>query len=205
MISRVVAFVALVALSPVLALLALAVLLEDGRPVLFRQKRIGRFGRPFVLLKFRSMYRDCGGLSVTAGNDPRITRTGHWLRRLKLDELPQLWNIVAGDMAFIGPRPEVPRFVDLADKAWAAVLAVRPGITDPATLVWRDEETVLSASDDPERSYRVEVLPQKLALSAEYLRRRSLLLDFKLIVLTIRYSFAPAGFSPDRVRRQLAG
>jgi lipopolysaccharide/colanic/teichoic acid biosynthesis glycosyltransferase len=146
------------------------------------------------------MRTDNTGAAVTRSGDDRITPLGRMLRRHKLDELPQLWNVLRGEMSLIGPRPELPRFVDSADPAWRAVHRVRPGITDLATLVYRDEERILAQFDDPERGYREAVLPAKLALNLEYLERRTALRDLRLLGLTIRYSFIPSGFHPARVR-----
>ena len=143
------------------------------------------------------------GTAITSGGDRRITPVGKVLRRYKLDEFPQLWNVVRGDMSFIGPRPEVPCFVDSGDPVWQAVHSVRPGITDLATLVYRDEEKLLAGFADPERGYREAVLPAKLALNLQYLERRSAARDLKLLALTIRYSFVPGGFDPERVRQAI--
>lgn len=186
--------------APLMGLIALAVRRHDGGPVFYRQERIGRHGKPFTILKFRSMRMNNAGARITRSGDDRITPVGRFLRRHKLDELPQLWNVVRGDMSLIGPRPEVPRFVDSANPAWQAVHSVRPGITDLATLVYRDEEQVLAQFDDPERGYREAVLPAKLQLNLEYLERRTAARDLKLLALTIRYSFVPAGFHPGRVK-----
>ncbi|MEM9554807.1 MAG: sugar transferase [Acidobacteriota bacterium] len=182
------ALLALLAASPVLALAAWAILRDGdaGEPVLFRQTRIGRDGKPFTLLKLRTMSRAAGS-SVTAGGDPRVTRIGHWLRRLKLDELPQLWNVVRGDLALIGPRPEVPRFVDRDDPAWREVLSLRPGLADAATLRLRDEESVLARAvgaglGAPDVVYRRILLPWKLDVSREYLRLRSPRTDWLLLL-----------------------
>jgi lipopolysaccharide/colanic/teichoic acid biosynthesis glycosyltransferase len=198
---RVLAGAALVACSPVLAVIALAILAESGRPILFRQTRVGRHGHPFTLLKFRSMRCGMEGSPITAGADPRVTPVGAMLRRYKLDELPQLWNIFAGDMQFIGPRPELPSFVDPGEALWREVLTERPGLTDFSTLVYRDEEGVLSRYADPDRAYRERVLPHKLRLSAFYIGRRSAWTDLKLLLLTARYSFFPAGFDAERITR----
>jgi lipopolysaccharide/colanic/teichoic acid biosynthesis glycosyltransferase len=189
--------------SPLLAVIAAAVRLQDGGPILFRQERVGRHGRPFLLWKFRSMSTAKTGTAITAGGDRRVTPLGRILRRYKLDELPQLWNVVRGDMSFIGPRPEVPCFVDPADPMWRAVHRVRPGITDLATLVYRDEESILAGFADPERGYREAVLPAKLALNLQYLAQRSAVRDLKLLALTVRYSFVPAGFDANRIRQAI--
>jgi lipopolysaccharide/colanic/teichoic acid biosynthesis glycosyltransferase len=191
---------ALVLLSPVLVAAAIAIALEDGWPVLFRQCRVGRDGREFLLLKFRSMRLGMAGTRITTKQDSRITRTGAVLRRYKLDELPQFWNVVRGDMSLIGPRPEVPAFVDPQDPKWRAVLRVKPGISDLASLAYRNEEELFAGAADPERHYREVLLPAKLALSLHYIRIRSFWQDLKLFVLTIRYSIAPAGFEPGSIK-----
>ncbi len=181
-------------------LIAAAVRLQDGGPALFRQDRVGRNGKLFTIWKFRSMRLANSGSAITSSGDDRITPLGRILRRYKLDELPQLWNVARGDMSLIGPRPEAPAFVDSTDPVWRAVHRVRPGITDLATLMYRDEESILAAFEDPERGYRDTVLPAKLALNLEYIERRTAVRDLKLLALTIRYSFAPRGFDPDRVK-----
>jgi lipopolysaccharide/colanic/teichoic acid biosynthesis glycosyltransferase len=201
MMERAAAAAGLALLSPLLAAIAAAIRLEDGGPVLFRQSRAGRRGEPFGLLKFRSMRHNAGGPRITGGGDQRVTRLGRILRAYKLDELPQLWNIVRGDMSFIGPRPEVFDFVDLCDPVWRAVLSVKPGITDLATLLYRNEEQMLAGSPNPVKEYRESILPAKLALNLEYLRRRSFAADLRLLVWTVRYSFWPADFEPQRVKR----
>jgi len=176
------------------SLSAAAVVLEDGLPVLFRQKRVGRGGRLFSILKLRTMRLRTTGASVTRSGDHRITRSGAILRRYKLDELPQLWNVCRGDMSLIGPRPEVPEFVDLSDPTWQAVLSARPGITDIATLIFRDEENLLSGAADPVRYYRETILPRKLAINLRYLRARSLTEDFRILLYTVLSSFFPRHF-----------
>jgi lipopolysaccharide/colanic/teichoic acid biosynthesis glycosyltransferase len=186
--------------APLMGLIALAVRLHDRGPVFYRQLRVGRHGKLFTILKFRSMRMNNAGSSITSSGDDRITPVGRLLRRYKLDELPQMRNVVRGDMSMIGPRPEVPKFVDESDPVWRAVHRVRPGITDLATLVYRDEEQVLARYADPERGYRETVLPAKLKLNLEYLERRTAARDLKLLALTIRYSFVPAGFHPGRVK-----
>jgi lipopolysaccharide/colanic/teichoic acid biosynthesis glycosyltransferase len=195
----------LLLVSPLLLLIAVAVVLEDGTPVLFRQWRVGRFGRRFEILKFRTMRSSAHGPAVTASNDSRITRTGRILRRFKLDEIPQLWNVVRGDMRLIGPRPEVPQYVDPADPAWRTVLAVKPGITDLATLMFRDEETILAGASHPEQFYRSVVLPKKLALNCEYLAAKSAITDLRLLLYTVCYSLQPRKFDAIRVRSLVLG
>src|SRR5438477_3669545 len=200
LIERILAGPVLVLLSRLFLILAAAILLDNGRPVFFRQLRVGREGRPFRLLKFRSMRGGAPGPQVTASTDPRITRIGGVLRKYKLDELPQLWNVLAGDMSLVGPRPEVPKFVDLASGTWQKVLAVRPGITDLPTLIFRDEERVLTGREDAEQYYRDVILPQKLMLSMVFLEHRGIWLDLKLIALTLYYACFPSRFDAARVR-----
>lgn len=170
-----------------MAAIALAVRLDSPGPALFRQTRLGLGGKPFELLKFRSMRVGAAGSAVTAGGDPRVTRVGRFLRRLRLDELPQLWNVVRGDMALVGPRPEVPRFIDLEDPRWQRVLSVRPGITDPTTVAFADEEQRLAAlGADPDVTYRELLLPTKLASQIAWLERRSMRGDLEALWATVR-------------------
>jgi len=194
---RVAAAIGLLLCSPLLAAIAALVLLDDGRPILFSQMRVGRNGRLFAIWKFRSMWNRLEGSRLTAGGDPRVTRVGRFLRKYKLDELPQLWNVLTGDMGLVGPRPEVPEFVDLGDCRWQAVLGVRPGLTDLATLLYRNEEQILARYGDVERAYRENVLPSKLALNLEYLSKRSFIRDLKLLVLTFIVSVAPWALHRD--------
>jgi lipopolysaccharide/colanic/teichoic acid biosynthesis glycosyltransferase len=191
----------LLILMPVLLGLALLILWCDGRPVFFSQIRVGRNGRPFRIWKFRTMRAGSEGSVITAAGDARVSRPGAVLRRYKLDELPQLFNVLKGDMSLVGPRPEVPEYVRLEAPIWQAVLQVRPGVTDLATLVYRDEEKVLGAAADPNSLYRDTVLPTKLVLNLGYLRARSFRRDLKLICLTVRYSLFPERFDPDFVKR----
>jgi lipopolysaccharide/colanic/teichoic acid biosynthesis glycosyltransferase len=181
--------IGLVVLSPLLLGIALWIKLDSRGPVFFRQQRVGRFGAPFLIHKFRSMVEGApaAGPDLTVGADPRITRAGHFLRRSKLDELPQLLDVLAGTMSLVGPRPELPRYVamypaDLRDK----VLSVRPGITDPASIEYRDESTLLASAADPERVYVEQVMPAKLRCAAEYVEHMSLLNDARLIGATLR-------------------
>ncbi len=197
------AAVGLLLLAPVLAVLALLILWNDGPPVFFSQKRVGRGGKLFRIWKFRTMRAGAPGSAVTAAGDRRVTRVGAWLRKFKLDELPQLYNVLKGDMSLIGPRPEVPEYVQLESPLWQAVLQVRPGITDLATLLHRDEEQILGASADPNAYYRESVLPAKLRLNLAYLRVRSSRRDLRLILLTIRYSLFPQKFDRDYVKKIL--
>ena len=180
--------IGLLLLAPVLLLIAVLLKLDSPGPVMFRQERVGRFGRPFHIHKFRTMQHDPAGqgLLITVGADRRITRVGAVLRQTKLDELPQLLDVWRGAMSLVGPRPEVPRYVAhypqaLRDK----VLSVRPGITDIASIEYRDEGAVLARAADPERAYIHEVLPHKLALAAQYVERSSVWLDAWLIARTV--------------------
>jgi lipopolysaccharide/colanic/teichoic acid biosynthesis glycosyltransferase len=198
-IERFLAAVGLVCWAPILLVCGLCITLESGRPVLFRQTRVGQNGRPFRLLKLRSMYTNRAGTRVTAAGDSRVTRTGKFLRKYKLDELPQLWNVIVGDMQLIGPRPEVPSLVNFDDTRWQMILSEKPGLADLSTLVFRNEEDALSAHADPETTYEQVILPKKLRLSAAYQSRRNFYTDCKLLVLTARYSFVPAGFDPERI------
>jgi len=200
---RLVALAALALAAPVCVAIAVAVRGEDGGPVLFRQRRVGRGGELFELLKFRSMSVGTAGAAVTAAGDRRVTRTGRWLRKFKLDELPQLWNVARGEMSLVGPRPEVERYVDLEQAVWRRVLAVRPGITDAATLIYRDEERILAGFADPETGYRETVLPDKLKLNLAYLQRRTLWTDAQVVAWTACYSLLPGAFDAARLRRRI--
>lgn len=193
---RMLAAAGLVALSPLLLVLAAAVRVETGAPVLFRHRRVGRGGRTFELLKFRSMQVNHGGPSITRKGEARITRVGRFLRRWKLDELPQLANVVRGEMSLVGPRPEVPEYVDLDDPLWRRVLAVRPGITDPASVEFRDEEELLAGVEDLDGYYRKVLLPRKLELAAGYLEQRTFGSDLRMLLRT-----AAASWSPRRGRQ----
>lgn len=194
----------LIAIAPVLAICALSILAEDGPPVLFRQVRIGKGGRPFRLLKMRSMRLGGAGATITAHGDSRITACGKVIRRYKFDELPQLWNVFCGDMHFIGPRPEVPEYVNASDPRWAAVLSVEPGITDLASLAYRNEEALLCEQEQIEDFYRDSLLPRKLDMSAYYIRHRSFTTDFKLISLTIWHSLRPQQHDARQIAEQFA-
>jgi len=174
----------LLLLSPLLAVLALVIKLDSPGPVFYRQQRVGRHGVPFRIHKFRTMTHrpGGGGPELTVAGDARITRSGKWLRRSKLDELAQLIDVLQGTMSLVGPRPEVPRYVALYPPAQRAkVLAVRPGITDIASIEYRDENTLLARATDPEREYVQVVLPAKLRLAERYVDEASLALDMRLL------------------------
>ena len=179
----------LLVLAPLLLLVACWIKLDSRGPVFFRQERVGRFGVPFRIHKFRTMKDGASidGPSITVGADARITRAGRWLRQSKLDELPQLIDVVQGRMSMVGPRPEVPRYVALYPaELRAKVLSVRPGITDPASIAYRDESRLLAAAADPEREYLHVVMPAKLEHAARYIDQRSLRGDLRLIGATLR-------------------
>ena len=181
------AALALLLLSPLLLLIALAVKLDSPGPVFFRQQRVGRHGVPFRIHKFRTMAEGAAGLPLTVGADPRITRVGANMRGLRLDELPQFIDVLAGRMSLVGPRPEVPRYVaHYPPELRERVLSVRPGITDAASLAFRDESSLLARAADPEREYVQVVMPQKLALAARYADTASLALDCKILWRTLR-------------------
>jgi lipopolysaccharide/colanic/teichoic acid biosynthesis glycosyltransferase len=178
----------LLLLAPLLALVALAIRLDSPGPVFYRQVRVGRGGREFRIHKFRTMTHNPGdrGPQITVGGDARITRVGAWLRRSKLDELAQLFDVLLGDMSLVGPRPEVPHYVALYPAALREkILSVRPGITDFASIEFRDENDLLARSADPDRAYREEVLPRKLALQARYVDAAGVATDLTLIARTL--------------------
>ena len=177
----------LLLLAPALLALALWVRLDSPGPALFRQRRVGRHGRHFDIVKFRTMAdRPDEGAQLTVGQDPRITRAGRFLRRTKLDELPQLLNVLEGTMSLVGPRPEVPRYVDRYPPAVRqTVLSVAPGITDLAAILFKDENDILGRAQDPERAYVETILPIKLEYYQRYVRERSFWFDLRIIFLTL--------------------
>ncbi len=204
------AFVAaagLLVLAPLLAAIALAVAATSRGGALFRQQRVGRGGELFTLYKFRTMRPSDSGPRVTAGGDPRVTAVGRLLRRTKLDELPELWNVLTGTMSFVGPRPEVPEYVETADPLWRRVLCVRPGLTDPTTLRTRNEEELLAGVEgDRLRFYRETLLPFKLRGYAEYLERRTAWSDLAVIARTAAVIVRPSLADPpslEEIQRPL--
>lgn len=176
----------LIILSPIFALIALLIRLTSPGPVFYRARRVGQGGREFTLYKFRSMVADADrrGPGITAAGDPRVTSIGRVLRRTKLDELPQLWNVLRGDMSLVGPRPEDPRYVALYTPAQRRVLDVRPGITSLASIEYRNEEAVLHGPDWEQR-YIHEVMPAKLAIDLRYVQRATLFTDLLIILRTL--------------------
>lgn len=189
----------LILLLPVLAVCALLVRLSSSGPVFFHQKRVGLGGKTFVLHKFRTMYDLSKGLPITAATDSRITPAGAFLRKFKLDELPQLYNVLRGDMSFVGPRPEVPELVDLSNPAWTKVLSTRPGITDPVTLQLRNEEAFLAKVQDREKFYLEVIQPFKLDGYQKYLDSKCLRTDLKLIGQTAKVVLFPGSAAPIKI------
>ncbi|RJQ20581.1 MAG: sugar transferase [Nitrospiraceae bacterium] len=178
----------LAVLFPVIFFIALLIKLDSSGPVFYRGLRVGRNGRPFRIFKFRSMVHNAdkiGGTS-TPDDDPRVTRTGQVIRKYKLDELPQLINVLTGDMSFVGPRPQVPWAVELYSEEEKQLLSVRPGITDYASIRFRNEADILKGSADPDRDYLEKIAPEKIRLGLEYVRERSLWLDIKIIFSTLK-------------------
>jgi lipopolysaccharide/colanic/teichoic acid biosynthesis glycosyltransferase len=184
-----VAALGLLLTAPLLASIAVAIKCDSAGPVLFRQDRVGRGGRIFRIHKFRTMVVDAStrGTSLTVGDDARITRVGRFLRRSKLDELPQLLDVLAGAMSLVGPRPELPQYVALYPAALRdKVLRVRPGITDPVSLTFVDESALLARAPDPEREYVEVILPRKLTAAAEYAEHATLVTDLRIITRTLQ-------------------
>lgn len=178
----------LVVLLPFFLLIALAIVVSSGLPVFYFQNRVGRDNRDFKLFKFRTMHTgaDRKGLLTVGGRDPRVTAVGYYLRKYKLDELPQLFNVLFGSMSLVGPRPEVRKYVQLYNAEQMKVLSVKPGITDLASLRFINENEILAQSADPEKTYIEEIMPEKLALNKAYIDHPSLAADFKIILATLR-------------------
>lgn len=195
------ALAALSLTAPVFVCATLLILATDGAPVFFRQWRIGKDGEPFRIIKFRTMRAGGNGPSITSAGDSRITRVGAWLRALKVDELPQFLNVLEGDMAWIGPRPEAPQYVRYEDEVWRRVLQARPGLTGLAALAFRDEEAILARAADAENHYRAVVLPEKLKLNLYYQRSRNWASDARLLWMTAWYSLFPRAFERSKVLR----
>jgi len=196
-IEAILASIGLILVAPFLAVAAIAIKASSSGPVFFRQNRMGRKGRVFVMYKLRTMRAVEKGPQVTAGDDPRITKVGRFLRKTKLDELPELWNIFKGDMSMIGPRPEVPQYVDLGDPMWRLVLEARPGLTDPMTLRLRNEEELMAqVTGDRERFYIETLSPFKLRGYLDYLQKRSWLTDIQVICQTVVAVIFPSKAPP---------
>lgn len=182
-----VSLIGIVIVSPILLVISILIKLDSKGPILFKQIRVGKNGKPFKIFKFRTMVVDAEkkGMQITVGRDSRITKSGHVLRKTKLDELPQLFNVLTGEMSFVGPRPEVPRYVEMYDENQKSILKVRPGITDLASIEYRNENDLLAKSLDPEATYINEIMPKKIELNIEYLKNMSVLYDIKLIIRTV--------------------
>jgi len=189
----------LLLLLPVFAVVAVSIKLTSRGSVFYRQMRVGKGGHPFDIVKFRSMNGAASEISagITVSGDKRITPVGRFLRRYKIDELPQLWNICRGDMSFVGPRPELPKYVENYSPEQKLVLSVQPGITDPASLKYRHEEEILSRCEDPEHVYRMEILPDKLAQNLGYIQNISFRTDLRIIFATVSSSFLLVETSPQ--------
>lgn len=180
-------FLGIVLLSPLFFIVALLVIIESGFPVFYSQKRVGKKGVEFSLLKFRTMIKDAdkNGLLTVGGRDARITKIGYYLRKTKVDELPQLINVLIGDMSLVGPRPEVKKYTDLYTEKQQQVLTVKPGITDYASIQFVDENDLLGKSENPEATYIKEIMPKKLELNLKYIQESSLITDLAIIFRTI--------------------
>lgn len=177
----------LLLLSPLFVVVAVWIVIDNPGPVFYRQMRVGKDGKDFDLLKFRSMRTgaDKESLITIGEHDSRITRAGYYIRKYKLDELPQLWNVLTGDMSLVGPRPEVRRYVDMYTDEQRQVLTVRPGITDYASIEYIDENRILAQAEDPDRTYIEEILPAKIALNMRYIKHQTLGEYMKIIFLTL--------------------
>ena len=182
------AYLLLCFLGPVLFFIALAVMLESGPPIFFVQTRVGRRGKHFGLFKFRTMYKDAEsrGQLTLGDRDPRVTKVGYYLRKYKVDELPQLFNVLLGHMSLVGPRPEVPKYVKLYNKEQLQVLKLRPGITDWASIEYMDEAELLAKAEDPEKMYIEEIMPRKLQINLDYMaQRKGLISDIAALFKTV--------------------
>lgn len=177
----------LMILSPLFIIVTIWIIIDSRGPVLYKQQRVGRFGVDFTLLKFRSMRvnADKAGLLTVGGRDNRITNAGYYLRKFKLDELPQLFNVLAGDMSLVGPRPEVRKYVQLYNDEQKKVLQVRPGITDLASIAYKNENELLAQSEDPEKTYINEVMPEKLRLNQQFIENPTIKNYFTIIFKTV--------------------
>ena len=200
----VVAAIGIVVCAPLLAAVAFAVKLADGGPIWYRGERVGLDGRPFRILKFRTMVPDAErvGASSTADDDPRITGVGRWLRRAKLDELPQLVNVLVGDMSLVGPRPQVPWAVALYAEEDKQLLSVRPGMTDYASIRFSNEGEILRGSADPDGDYLRIIAPEKIRLGLQYVESHSLMTDLRILLAT---ALVVAGADPEKVLALPAG
>lgn len=175
-------------LSPIFIILGIWIKLDSSGPVFYKQVRVGKNGKDFKIFKFRSMKLDSDkqGLITVGGRDPRVTNSGYYIRKYKLDEIPQLINVFIGDMSIVGPRPEVRKYVELYNEEQLKVLTVRPGITDTASIKYRNENELLEKADDPDKMYIDEIMPDKLKYNLEYIEKKSFFYDIKLIFMTFK-------------------
>ncbi len=185
----------LMVIWPMLLVIMFLIRRDGGKTIFFRQQRIGKNGNPFLIWKFRTMVENAEtlGKQLTVGDDPRITRIGHWLRKTKLDELPQLFNILSGEMSFVGPRPEVPKYVELYSEEQKQVLNLLPGITDLASIEYRNESNLLAESSDPEKTYIEEIMPEKIRINLEYCSNANVITDLMVILKTLFRVFIKRG------------
>ncbi|OGP95269.1 MAG: hypothetical protein A2157_13810 [Deltaproteobacteria bacterium RBG_16_47_11] len=198
-------FIGLLLLQPLFVVIAIMIKVDSTGPVFFRQGRVGKNFRRFVIYKFRTMVvgAEKKGLRITSGGDNRVTRIGRILRKLKIDELPQLINVLKGDMSLVGPRPEVEEYVKLYEKDYREILKRRPGITDVSSIIFREEEEVLKNQLDPEGYYKKILLPEKIRLAKEYIENSSFLYDFKLVLNTIHKICCPPAVADDGYRQKI--
>jgi lipopolysaccharide/colanic/teichoic acid biosynthesis glycosyltransferase len=181
-------FIGLILVAPVFIFISIFILLDSRGGIFYRQKRVGKAGKDFLLFKFRSMHTDADkrGLITVGARDPRVTKIGYYLRKYKLDELPQLLNVLFGDMSLVGPRPEVRKYVDMYNQDQLRVLNVKPGITDYASIEYSNENEILESVSDPDKAYIEEIMPAKLQLNMKYIKESGLITDFKIILLTLK-------------------
>ena len=184
-------FIGLLIIVPILFLITILIKISSSGPVFYKQVRVGKNNKDFKIFKFRTMHlnADKKGLLTVGGRDPRVTSIGYYLRKFKLDELPQLINVFKGDMSFVGPRPEVRQFVNLYSEIQMKVLNVKPGITDLASIEFRNENEILSKEEDPNQYYIDNIMPKKLEINLKYINQRNLLKDFVVIIKTIKVIF----------------
>ena len=197
--------IGLLLLQPLFVVTAILIKVDSTGPVFFRQERIGKNFRRFMIYKFRTMVVNAEnkGLRITSGGDHRVTKVGRILRKFKIDELPQLYNVLKGDMSLVGPRPEVEEYVILYEEDYREILKRRPGITDVSSITFREEEAVLQNQVDPEGYYKKILLPEKIRLAKEYMQKSSFLYDFKLVLNTLHSIFYPPEVSRDGYRQKI--
>lgn len=183
----IISVIGLLFLVPIFLIIAIVIKIDSKGPVFFKQIRVGKNGREFKIFKFRTMKENAEkkGMQITINGDSRITKSGYFLRKYKIDELPQLINVLIGDMSFVGPRPEVPKYVAMYDENQRSILKIRPGITDIASIKYRDENSILAKSEDPEQTYIQDIMPRKIELNIKYIKNMSVLYDIGLIIKTI--------------------